>query len=71
MKTTALTRERATTEATQDGSKRPPEVNSQDEELTRLRAEAGAIVETATNTPITDSAFINYPKTLNLDRKGG
>ena len=40
---------------------------SQDEELTRLRAEAGAIVETATITPISDSAFINYPKALDLD----
>ena len=34
---------------------------SQDEELTRLRAEAGAI------TPITDSAFIKYPKTVDSD----
>ena len=40
---------------------------SQDEELTRLRAEAGAVVETATITPITDSAFINYPKAVDLD----
>ena len=40
---------------------------SQDEELIRLRAEAGAIVETATITPITDSAFINYPKAVGLD----
>ena len=40
---------------------------SQDEELTRLRAEAGAIVETATITPITDAAFINYPKAVDLD----
>tara|TARA_B100001057_G_C22196893_1_gene699240 strand:+ start:239 stop:547 length:309 start_codon:yes stop_codon:yes gene_type:complete len=38
-----------------------------DEELTRLRAETSAIVETATITPITDSAFIIYPKTLDLD----
>ena len=40
---------------------------SRDEELTRRRAEASAIVETATITPITDSAFIIYPKTLDLD----
>ena len=40
---------------------------SQDEELTRLRAEAEAIVETATITPITDAAFINYPKAVDLD----
>ena len=40
---------------------------SQDEELTRLRAEAGAIVETGTFTPITDAAFINYPTVLDLD----
>ena len=39
---------------------------SEDEELTRLRAEAGAIVETGTFTPITDEAFINYPVVLNL-----
>ena len=38
-----------------------------DEELTRLRAEAGAIVETGTFTPITDEAFINYPNILNLN----
>ena len=38
----------------------------EDEELTRLRAEAGAIVETGTFTPITDEAFINYPVVLNL-----
>jgi len=38
-----------------------------DDELTRLRAEAGAIVETGTFTPITDDAFINYPKVLDLD----
>ena len=37
-----------------------------DEELTRLRAEAGAIVETGTFTPITDEAFINYPNVLNM-----
>ena len=37
-----------------------------DEELTRLRAEAGAIVETGTFTPITDEAFINYPNVQNL-----
>ena len=37
-----------------------------DEELTRLRAEAGAIVETGTFTPITDEAFTNYPNVLNL-----
>ena len=37
-----------------------------DEELTRLRAEAGAIVETGTFTPITDEAFINYPIIINL-----
>tara|TARA_B100000212_G_C27023999_1_gene384454 strand:- start:243 stop:551 length:309 start_codon:yes stop_codon:yes gene_type:complete len=40
---------------------------SRDEELTRRRTEASAIVETATITPITDSAFIIYPKTLDLD----
>jgi hypothetical protein len=39
---------------------------SEDEELTRLRAEAGAIVETGTFTPITDEAFINYPVVLDL-----
>ena len=39
---------------------------SEDQELTRLRAEAGAIVETGTFTPITDEAFINYPMVLNL-----
>ena len=33
-----------------------------DEELTRLRAEAGAIVKLIT--PITDEAFINYPNVL-------
>ena len=38
-----------------------------DEELTRLRVEAGVIVETGTFTPITDEAFINYPNVLNLD----
>ena len=38
-----------------------------DEELTRLRAEAGAIVETGTFTPITGEAFINYPDVPNLD----
>ena len=43
---------------------------SEDEELTRLRAEAGAIVETGTFTPITDEAFINYP-TVNFEVKGG
>ena len=37
-----------------------------DRVLTRLRAEAGAIVETRTSTPITDEAFINYPNILNL-----
>ena len=40
---------------------------SQDEELIRLRAEAGAIVETGTFTPVTDAAFINYPRVLDLD----
>ena len=39
---------------------------SEDQELTRLRAEAGSIVETGTFTPITDEAFINYPMVLNL-----
>ena len=38
-----------------------------DEELTKLRAEAGAMVETGTFTPITDAAFINYPKVLNIE----
>ena len=37
-----------------------------DEELTRLRTEAGTIVETGTFTPITDEAFINCPKVLEL-----
>ena len=37
-----------------------------DEELTKLRAEAGAMVETGTFTPITDAAFINYPEVLNI-----
>ena len=37
-----------------------------DQELTKLRAEAGAMVETGTFTPITDAAFINYPKVLNI-----
>ena len=32
----------------------------------RACAEAGAIVETGTFTPITDEAFINYPMVLNL-----
>ena len=40
---------------------------SQDEELIRLRAEAGAIVETGTFTSVTDAAFINYPRVLDLD----
>ena len=40
---------------------------SQDEELTRLRAEAGAIAKSVTSTPVTDPAFINYPKNLDLD----
>ena len=38
-----------------------------DEKLTRLREEAGAIVETGTFTPITSDAFINYPKVLKLN----
>ena len=38
----------------------------QDEELTRIRAEAGAIVETGTSTPITESAFTNYPSAMTL-----
>ena len=38
-----------------------------DEELTKLRAEAGAMVETGTFTAITDAAFINYPKVLNIE----
>jgi len=38
-----------------------------DEELTRLKAEAGAIVKTGTFTPITNEAFINYSNILNLD----
>ena len=38
-----------------------------DEELTKLRAEAGAMVETGTFTPITDAAFINYPNVLNIE----
>ena len=38
----------------------------QDEELTRIRAEAGAIVETGTFTPITESAFTNYPSAMTL-----
>ena len=36
--------------------------SSRDEELTRLRTEASAIVETATITPITDSAFIFFQR---------
>ena len=40
---------------------------SEDEDLTRLRALAGAVVETGTFTPITDAAFINYPRVLDLD----
>ena len=38
----------------------------QDKELTRRRAEAGAMVETGTFTPISDEAFTNYPLALNL-----
>lgn len=38
-----------------------------DKELTRLREEAGAIVETGTFTPITSDTFINYPKVLKLN----
>ena len=38
----------------------------QDEELTRRRAEAGAIVETGTFTSISDEAFTNYPLALNF-----
>ncbi len=38
----------------------------QDEELTRRRAEAGAIVETGTFTPISNEAFTNYPSALHL-----
>ena len=38
----------------------------QDEELTRRRAEAGAIVETGTFTPISDEAFTNYPLAMNI-----
>ena len=37
-----------------------------EEELTRIRAEAGAIVETGTFTPITESAFTNYPSAMTL-----
>ncbi len=37
-----------------------------DEELTQRRAEAGAMVETGTFTPISDEAFTNYPSALNL-----
>lgn len=40
---------------------------SQNEELTRLRAEAGAIVETGTVSPITDASFIDYLRILGLD----
>ena len=38
----------------------------QDEELTLRRAEAGAIVETGTFTPISNEAFTNYPSALHL-----
>ena len=38
----------------------------QDEELTRRRAEAGAIVETGTFTLISDEAFTNYPLAMNI-----
>ena len=37
-----------------------------DEELTKRRAEAGAMIETGTFTPISDEAFTNYPLALNL-----
>ena len=37
-----------------------------DEELTKQRIEAGAMVETGTFTPITDAAFTNFPKALIL-----
>ena len=37
-----------------------------DDDLTKLRIEAGAIVESGTFTPITDAAFTNFPNTLIL-----
>ena len=37
-----------------------------DDDLTKLRIEAGAVVETGTFTPITEVAFTNFPKTLTL-----
>jgi hypothetical protein len=37
-----------------------------DDDLTKLRIEAGAIVETGTFTPITDAAFTNFPNALIL-----
>lgn len=37
-----------------------------DDDLTKLRIEAGAVVETETFTPITEAAFTNFPKTLTL-----
>ena len=37
-----------------------------DDDLTKLRIEAGAVVETGTFTPITEAAFTNFPKTLTL-----
>jgi hypothetical protein len=37
-----------------------------DDDLTKPRIEAGAIVETGTFIPITDAAFTNFLKTLTL-----
>ena len=37
-----------------------------DDDLKKLRIEAGAVVETGTFTPITEAAFTNFPKTLTL-----
>lgn len=37
-----------------------------DDDLTKFRIEAGAVVETGTFTPITEAAFTNFPKTLTL-----
>ena len=37
-----------------------------DDDLTKLRIEAGAVVETGTFTPITEAAFTNFTKTLTL-----
>ena len=38
----------------------------EDDDLKKLRIEAGAVLETGTFTPITEAAFTNFPKTLTL-----